>query len=90
MGLRQTFKLHIRFGRIVALAAMFFFALATGAKAGSLTIELNKLEFRRRAAGPMSSSPTTARRSTRRSSSTSCFFNLMASSGAGSLSTSVP
>jgi hypothetical protein len=44
MGLRQTFKLHIRFGRIVALAAMFFFTLATGAKAASLTIELNKLE----------------------------------------------
>jgi hypothetical protein len=44
MGLRQTFKLHIRFGRIVALAPMFFFATATGAKAASLTIELNKLE----------------------------------------------
>ena len=44
MGLRRTFKLHVRFGRIVALAAMFFFATAAGAKAGSLTIELNKLE----------------------------------------------
>ncbi len=44
MGLRRTFKLHVRFGRIVALAAMFFFATATGAKAASLTIELNKLE----------------------------------------------
>src|SRR4029078_6248178 len=44
MGLRRTFKLRIRFGRIVALAAMFFFATVAGAKAGSLTIELNKLE----------------------------------------------
>ena len=44
MGLRRTFKLHIRFGRIVALAAMFFFASAAGAKAANLTIELNKLE----------------------------------------------
>src|SRR6476620_4726922 len=44
MGLRRTFKQHGRFGRIVALAAMFFFALALGAKAASLTIELNKLE----------------------------------------------
>ena len=44
MGLRRTFKLHVRFGRIVALAAMFFLAAAAGAKAGSLTIELNKLE----------------------------------------------
>ena len=44
MGLRRTFKRHGRFGRIVALAAMFFFATVAGAKAGSLTIELNKLE----------------------------------------------
>jgi hypothetical protein len=42
MGLRRTFKR--RFGRIVALAAMFFFAPALGAKAAGLTIELNKLE----------------------------------------------
>ncbi|MGB9045051.1 MAG: hypothetical protein WCC81_21635, partial [Pseudolabrys sp.] len=44
MGLRRTFKLHVRFGRIVALGAMFFFATSAVAKAGSLTIELNKLE----------------------------------------------
>ena len=44
MGLRRTFKQHGRFGRIVALAAMFFFAAALGAKAAALTIELNKLE----------------------------------------------
>jgi hypothetical protein len=44
MALRRTLKLHVRFGRIVALAAMFFFAAAAGAKAGSLSIELNKLE----------------------------------------------
>src|SRR5512146_3599351 len=44
MGLRRTFKLHGRFGRIVALAAMFFLAPALGAEAAGLTIELNKLE----------------------------------------------
>jgi hypothetical protein len=44
MGLRRTFKLHGRSGRIVALAAMFFFVPALGAKAAGLTIELNKLE----------------------------------------------
>lgn len=43
MGLR-TFKLHIRFGRSVALTTMFFFAFALGAKAAGVTIELNKLE----------------------------------------------
>jgi hypothetical protein len=44
MGLRRTLKLHSRFGRIVALAAMFFFVPAVGANAANLTIELNKLE----------------------------------------------
>ena len=44
MGLRRTFKPHSRFGRIVALATMFFFALAVETKAANLTIELNKLE----------------------------------------------
>src|SRR6476469_1040944 len=42
MGLRQTFKLHVRLGRIVALAAMFFFAIAAGAKGGSLIVSATK------------------------------------------------
>jgi hypothetical protein len=44
MSPRRTFKQHGRFGCIVALAAMFFFAPALGAEAAALTIELNKLE----------------------------------------------
>lgn len=44
MGVHQKFKRRVRFGHIVALAAMFFFAFASGSKAASLTIELNKLE----------------------------------------------
>jgi hypothetical protein len=44
MGLRQVLKQQIRLCYIVALAAIFFFALSSGSKAASLTIELNKLE----------------------------------------------